>query len=1145
MKKLFLLAAVLVALLIVAFFVVTSSGFLKGFVLPRVASALNAKVEAESIALSPFSSVEIRKLVVTPNGAETLASVELARVRFSLFTLLGGKIALEEVLVQSPTVTLVQKADGTSNLDPILKQVSANASQAKPAPAGGGKPPQVDLKSIKVENASLNYRSTAKDGAEMNAAISSLNFTAADLRNGASGKLEFNAGLKVDQKTVVPTPAASALQGTSKGTFTVALTPDLQPASLAGQADLQVASATGAYKDVAGLTTALSTDLSPTELKRLTLEFLKDRVALGSVSAKGPLDLAKKEGQLQVDIASIDKNVLNLVGGPMGLDFTTTRLDSSNRLELTQGGSRVAVIGSATGSKISIKRADLVTPALDARDSYDLTVDLKAQSAEVKAFALSVNQGGREVVNGRLSAPLLVAWGNPNATAPDANLEFDLKDLRLADWSALIGTPLQGSLTARAKLGVSGAGKDLGFDVNGTMAGLTGKFGSNEVRNLGAALASSGKLASFADPAKRRLNVQAKVTDLAGQAAVLDFSRYGVEAQADVGLPENAITLNDVQVKLSDGGRPGGAMGLKGQWNTQRGAGDLQISAREVNETGLRPFLQAALGEKQLRTVLLSAELGAKIDPAAESTVKGAVILTNLVVRDPSGTVPETPLAAGLAVDAGGTGQKLVIRQGELRLAETARAKNVLGLTGELDFSKTNALKGNLKLAADSVDITAYLDLFAGKADTNAPPAATPPPSTGPQREPDPIRLPIELLTMEARIGKFFVREIAAENFLAVLKLTSSRVELQPFQLAFNGAPLNAKMNLNLGVPGYEYDLNFSADHLPVRPIANSFSPMLKNRIEGAVTAGATIKGAGITGTSLQKSLTGGLNLSVTNANLKLADETQKKGFLSVLTGLLATALNIRELKEQPIMDLIASAQMGGGKIDLTNAVVRSSSFEAGSVGSIPIAANLMQSPLSFPLNLALRRDLADRAKLVSSDTPTNAAYVAIPAIASIKGTLGAPAPEVDKVKAGLLAARAIGGALGGKAGDAVSGVADLVGGVAKGGTNAVGNLIQGIGGLLGRGKSSTPGESKAAPTTPAPAPAPTPTPATPAAPPKTSSTLAPSPSTNVVKPLAPATVAPRAATNTVTKPAATATNAPAAAPATNTVAKPTAPPKK
>ena len=150
MKKLLILAGVLVALLAIAYFVVTSSGFLKAVVLPRVGAAIDSRVEAESIALSPLSSVEIQKLTVTPNGSERLIAVDLARVRYSLSAILGGTMAVDEITIGSPVVTLVQKPDGTSNLDPILKKLAAGSKSQPTAPSAPGNPVQLDLKSLTV-----------------------------------------------------------------------------------------------------------------------------------------------------------------------------------------------------------------------------------------------------------------------------------------------------------------------------------------------------------------------------------------------------------------------------------------------------------------------------------------------------------------------------------------------------------------------------------------------------------------------------------------------------------------------------------------------------------------------------------------------------------------------------------------------------------------------------------------------------------------------------------------------------------------------------------------------------------------------------------------------------------------------------------
>ena len=1067
MKKLSVIVSVLVALLLVVYFVATSSGFLKSMILPRIGEALNARVDAESISLSPFSSVEIRKLTVVPNGAEPLGAVDVARVRYSLTAILGGRIAIDEIVLGSPSVSLVQKADGTSNLDPILKRF-AEASAKPPAPSAPGKPVQLDLKSFRVENATFTFRSAAKDGSSMAADIQGLTLSALDLKNGGKGRLEMAAGLKFEQRAPAPGAATNTLQASLKGALEVTLSQELAPSAIGGKVEAQLQQAGGAFKDFQGFATALSADFAPGDLKRLLVEFSRQGAALGSVSVKGPLDLAKQEAKLQVDISAIDRNVLNFAGAAMGLDFLTSRFDSTNRVELTAGGQRVSVVGSLAGSRVSVKKADLTMPAIDFTDSYDLLVDLGGKSATVRAFALSGNQGGREILRGSLSQPLQLSWATNAAALPDATVNFQVSELRISDWSAFAGTPLQGSLSAKADLGVKGGGKDLGFDVAAGLVGFSGTFASNAVKNLSFASSLKGSVASFADAPKRRLTVAAEVKDIRGEASVVKFDGYAVGLNADLGLPEGEFVINDLQLRPRQAAQEGGSLGVKGRWNIVKGAGEITVTARDVNENALRPFLQVALGEKQLRSVKFVGELSTRIHPTADLAVKGSVEVKDLVVRDPSGVVPESPLAVGLSLDLGGSSTKLVVRQGELRLTPTPRGKNVATLTGDLDLSKTNALKCGFKLASESMDVTPFFDLFTGGSKTNAAaptqssaPVNAPAAAAGPQKEPAAVKLPIELFTLDATLGKFFLREVAAENFVAGLKITGSKVEVPSLQFTLNGAPIKAGLKLDLGVPGFDYDLSASATNVPVKPFANSFVAMLKDRIDGAFNLDAKVKGAGITGLSLQKTLSGALGLSVTNANLRVNDPGQKKGILTMLTGLLANTLNIRELQDQPIMDIVATAKLGGGRIDLTEARIRSSSLEASCVGSIPIASDLMQSPLNFPVNVALSRPLSQKARLMPSDTATNVAYVPIPTLASVKGTLGAPVPEVDKMKAGLLMAQAIAGLVTGRTGDTVGGVVGLVGGVAKGGTNAVGNLIQGLGTLFG-GKN--PGAAAAAP---------------------------------------------------------------------------------
>src|ERR1019366_2079333 len=75
---------------------------------------------------------------------------------------------------------------------------------------------------------------------------------------------------------------------------------------------------------------------------------------------------------------------------------------------------------------------------------------------------------------------------------------------------------------------------------------------------------------------------------------------------------------------------------------------------------------------------------------------------------------PATPLEAKMQVDASLKKQVADVRQFHITLTPTARATNQVQLSGAVDMSQTNAIQGNLKLVADSLDVTSFYDLFMG-----------------------------------------------------------------------------------------------------------------------------------------------------------------------------------------------------------------------------------------------------------------------------------------------------------------------------------------------------------------------------------------------------------------------------------------------
>src|SRR5664279_5684703 len=183
---------ILIVLLVVVYFVATSGAFFKGVILPRVGKAMNAQVTVSDASISPFSQVVLKDLKVQTTGAEPLVTATEVRLRYSLMDIIRGNIHVDEVTLASPTVVLVQNADGSSNLDPILKSQQPKPGETKPTPAPkapGAKPLQIDLKKFALTDATIrnvkNYANGSRDVCE----LSHVNVTLDDLKNGQTGKL--------------------------------------------------------------------------------------------------------------------------------------------------------------------------------------------------------------------------------------------------------------------------------------------------------------------------------------------------------------------------------------------------------------------------------------------------------------------------------------------------------------------------------------------------------------------------------------------------------------------------------------------------------------------------------------------------------------------------------------------------------------------------------------------------------------------------------------------------------------------------------------------------------------------------------------------------------------------------------------------
>src|ERR1043166_5724864 len=125
-----------------------------------------------------FFKVSLRGIQVqTGILGEPLLTAREARVRYSLFDIIGGHFNINEVLLDSPVINLTEDENGGTNLDPLLKSLKGETNAPSPNAPAKAKPIQLSVQNLTITNATLRRFKQEKDGGHDAAEVSNLNLT--------------------------------------------------------------------------------------------------------------------------------------------------------------------------------------------------------------------------------------------------------------------------------------------------------------------------------------------------------------------------------------------------------------------------------------------------------------------------------------------------------------------------------------------------------------------------------------------------------------------------------------------------------------------------------------------------------------------------------------------------------------------------------------------------------------------------------------------------------------------------------------------------------------------------------------------------------------------------------------------------------
>ncbi|HYV29341.1 MAG TPA: hypothetical protein VFA77_17545, partial [Candidatus Eisenbacteria bacterium] len=467
----------LVLLVLIAYFVVTSSAFVTGVVLPRVSRSLNARITvSHASVVRAFSQVVLSDVKIYTTESEPLFAAQDLRVRYHLWDLVHRKINVRQLLLVSPSVQVVCNADGTSNLDPLFQAITKPTTERGSRPGQSASPFQLDLKNLVLANAKVRMVKTFKDRSREVTELANARITLTQLANAQPGSINVASDLKFDRQAGTTN---DLLQGRLTASYDFSLSQDLRPQSLNGNSRFEVLLAGGALKDLSALGALMEIQATSTEITKATIRFAQAGRPVGTIAISGPFTMEKREGRLRLDVESIDRRALNLLGAARGLDFGATTLTSTNEIELAQGGAYLVAKGRLSARRLSVTQNAQTTPALDLNADYAVTLDREKKFALVEGFKLSSTQNQRPFLTGELTRPMNLVWGKTANEIEDSTFTLRATNLNFAEWRPFVGD-LAGNASVNFKLLSQLSGKKLQIELTSRIDGFRAKLANRE-----------------------------------------------------------------------------------------------------------------------------------------------------------------------------------------------------------------------------------------------------------------------------------------------------------------------------------------------------------------------------------------------------------------------------------------------------------------------------------------------------------------------------------------------------------------------------------------------------------------------------------------------------------------------------------------
>ncbi|MBN2640123.1 MAG: hypothetical protein JXR78_00575 [Victivallales bacterium] len=437
LKKLSIIFAGSVAMLLILYFILTSSVVLKSIVLPMAGKQLGAPVHAQDINFSLFSStLEIKYLTVGDSAAPLLSS-RRAYVKCA-FLSLPGSIIIDTLELDNTSVKLHRSADGKWNLPllniskesdvPAAKTPAPADAETKPVSAKPSPPPHIEIKKLVISKLSVGIQDQL-GGKTENFQLDDFNLNISNIVPSGNAKVEFDGKLELKQGDLL------LEDGQFAGTGLIDLSKELMPELFKLKQSLTISRgyALGQALDRTRLDNVVEftfdgnnfniREISLNEYKADKLSAQMDFDASGTVE---PLDIKFQLNAPLIPEAFLD--MVEFLSGASGLGYA--QLDIAGRLGWSN--QTLSAVASVDLKHHEAGKEEVLIPEFQFSLNEDVKLDMKNKTMSIKALKAELSEEESRGIKLSLSKPFSYNWSEPDK-APDVypSINLTLNQLRL------------------------------------------------------------------------------------------------------------------------------------------------------------------------------------------------------------------------------------------------------------------------------------------------------------------------------------------------------------------------------------------------------------------------------------------------------------------------------------------------------------------------------------------------------------------------------------------------------------------------------------------------------------------------------------------------------------------------------------------